>query len=89
MVSKKAQQVFLWALWVLTGHEELRVGVIVDVKLEALGRLDLLDVGREGLELDRVARSSTFVVFSTGIGRCASWDIPLEIPVSVDITTDA
>lgn len=89
MVSNKAQQVFLWALWVLTGHEELRVGVIVDVKLEALGRLDLLDVGRKGLELDRVASSGTFEVFSTGIGRCASWDIPLVVPVSVDITTDA
>lgn len=76
-------------MWVLTGHEELRVGVIVDVKLETLGRLDLLDVGRKGLELDRVASSGTFEVFSTGIGRCASWDIPLVIPVSVDITTDA
>lgn len=63
--------------------------MIVDVKLEALGRLDLLDVRREGLELDRVARGGTFEVLSTGIGRRASWDIPLEIPVSVDITTDA
>lgn len=28
--------------WILTGHEKLRVGVIVDEELQTLGRLGLL-----------------------------------------------
>ena len=73
----------------LTRHEKLRVGVVVNVELETLSRLDLLDVGREGLELNRIASSGTFVVFGTRIGRGAPRNIPLVGPVPVDVATDA
>jgi hypothetical protein len=67
----------------------LRVGVVVNVELDTLGRLDLLNKGREGLELDGIARSSAFVVLGTGVGRGASRDIPHIVPVAVDVATDA
>ena len=73
----------------LTRHEELRVGVVVNVQLQTLRVLGLLQKGGEGLGLGGVAGADAAKVVGAGVGRGATGDVPLVRPVAVDVVAEA
>lgn len=70
---------------VLTCHEELRVGVEINVHLQALCGFDVLDVCGELICLCGVSLGGSTVVFCAGIGGSATCDVPDVWPVTVDV----
>jgi len=70
-------------------HEELGVGMDIDVELNTATCLEGVDLSEQGFVLYRVACGKTFVCLVARICGGSTCNSPLERPVSIDVTTDA
>lgn len=60
----------------------------IHVKLEALAVLDLEKKGGEGLSLRGIRCCLATVIFVAGVIGSATGDVPLIIPVAVDVAAN-
>lgn len=70
---------------ILTSHDDLRVGVVIDVQFQTLCVLDLLKETRERLSFGSIAGAPPTEVLSTGVVGRAAANIPFVRPITVDV----